>query len=95
MCVFGVRLMTLRDRLNLIQGNTVDGDHLIAIRESMARAARLANENRRQLAMLSEVVDDIILPPAPSQPPPLPRLPPYPSFVIMRARAMVRNRHGA
>lgn len=87
--------MTLRDRLNLIQSNTVDGDHLIAIRESMARAARLANDNRRRLAMLSEVVDDMILPQAPSQPPPLPNLPLHPHFVIMQASAMVRSRRGA
>ena len=87
--------MTLQDRLNLIQSNTVDGDHLIAIRESMARAARLANDNRRRLAMLSEVVDDMILPQAPSQPPPLPNLPPHPHFVVMQASAMVRSRRGA
>ena len=87
--------MTLRDRLNLIQSNTVDGDHLIAIKESMARAARLANDNRRRLAMLSEVVDDMILPQAPSQPPPLTTLPPYPHFVVMQASAMVRSRHSA
>ena len=82
--------MTLRDRLSLIQVTTVDGDHLIAIRESMARAARLANDNRRRLAMLSEVVDDLILPPAPLQPPPLRHLPAHPHFVTLQARAMVR-----
>lgn len=82
--------MTLRDRLSLIQGSTVDGDHLIAIRESMARAARLANDNRRRLAMLSEVVDDMMLPPAPSQRPPRGQLPAHPHFVTLQARAMVR-----
>jgi hypothetical protein len=56
----------------------------------MARAARLANENRQRLAMLSEVVDDMILPPAPFQPPPLRNLPPHPTFVILQASAMVR-----
>jgi hypothetical protein len=85
--------MTLRDRLNLIQGNTMDGDHLIAIRQSMARAARLANDNRRRLAMLSEVVDDIILPPAPPQLPQLTSSPPYPHFVVLQASAMVPPRH--
>ena len=82
--------MTLRDRLSRVQGDTVDGDHLIAIRESMARAARLANDNRLSLAALSEVVDDLILPPAASQPPPLRNLPAHPTFVFLRASAMVR-----
>ncbi len=84
--------MTLRDRLSRIQGDTVDGHHFIAIRESMARAARLANDNRRRLAALSEVIDDMILPPVPSQPPPLRNLPAHPHFVILQASAMVRLR---
>ena len=51
--------MTLRDRLNCVQGNTVDGDHLIAIRESMARAARLAEETMQDDDRLIKTLEDI------------------------------------
>lgn len=84
--------MSLRDRLSLIHNAAVDGDHLIGIKESMARAARLANENRRRLLLLNQVVDDLILPPGPVKPPPLPTLPPYPHYVVMQASAMVGPR---
>ena len=86
--------MTLRDRLSLVKGNTVNRDHLIAIKKSLALAARLANDNRRRLAMLSDVVDDLILPAAPSQSGLPATLPPYPHHVVVQAKAMVGSRRG-